>query len=66
MFTIKLLKIPTPKNIAVIILKLVSFYYRVMCPKDVHGIANSVDTDQTDLHCLPGAVCPKTYTNFYF
>ena len=35
----------------------VSFYFRVMCPKDVDGMANSVDPDQeqSDLG-LP--VCP--------
>ena len=41
-----------------------------MGPKDVDGMANSVDPDQTGssleeqsdlgLHCLPGVICPKT------
>ena len=39
-----------------------------MCPKDVEGMANSVDPDQTapqeqsdlGLHCLPRTVCLKT------
>ena len=39
-------------------------YQRVMHPKDVDGIANSVDPDQTapdlGLHCLLRPVCPKT------
>ena len=47
----------------------VSSYYTVMGSKDVDGIANRVDPDQTapleeqsdlGLHCLPRPVCPKT------
>ena len=43
----------------------VSFYYRVMGPKDADGMANSADPDleeQSDLGlpCLPRHVCPKT------
>ena len=36
--------------------------HRVMGPKDVHRMANSVDPDQSDLglHCLPRTVCLKT------
>ena len=47
--TIKIKKIRTPQNIAVIILRLgtVLFYYTVMGQKHAVGIANSVDTDQT-------------------
>ena len=44
-----------------------------MCPKDVDGMVNSVDPDQTappkeqsdvGLHCLLRPICPNTY-NFY-
>ena len=36
-------------------------FHRVMCPKDADGIANSADTDQSDLglHCLLSPVCQK-------
>ena len=38
----------TPEKVAVIILKFeLWFYHRVMHPKDVNGIANSVDPHQT-------------------
>ena len=40
-------------------------YHRVTHPKDAHGMANSVDPDQTaqsdlGLHSLLRPVCPKT------
>ena len=42
----------------------VSFYDRVMGPKDADGMANSVDPDQEQsdlgLHCLPRPFCLKT------
>ena len=45
---------------------------RLFCQKDVNGIANSVDPDQTapkeqsdlGLHCLPRPICPKTYDHY--
>ena len=52
-YTVKLLKILTPKKIAVVTLKLnKGALLRVIRPKDADGIANSVDPDQT----APGAV----------
>ena len=62
MITVKILNIRTPEKLAVTILKLEQ---RVMHHKDVEGMANSVDTDQTapyleeqsylgiHVHCLP-------------
>ena len=44
--TLKILKIRTPENIAVIILKL-WIYHRVMFPNNADRMANSVDPDQT-------------------
>ena len=40
-------------------------YHSVMSPNDADGMANSVDSDQTEqsdlgLHCLPRHICPKT------
>ena len=68
--TIKLIKIQTPKKNCYNYRKTgtVSFYYRVMGPKDAVGIANSVDLDQEqsdlDLHCLPRPICLKTWDNY--
>ena len=48
--TVKLVKIWTSEKIAVIILKLeLSFYCRVMGPKDADWLANSLDPDQAPL-----------------
>ena len=38
-----------------------------MCPKDIDGIADSVDPDQTaplGLHCLPRPICLKTWEQY--
>ena len=46
---------------------MVSFYYRLIGPKDADGMANGVDPDQQSdlgLHCLPRPVCPKTYEHY--
>ena len=50
--TIKTIDIGTPEIITV----------TTRFPKDVQGMANSVDSDQSDLclHCLLRPVCPKT------
>ena len=52
-------KLWTPKQIAVVILKL-SFYYRIMGQKHAVGIANSVDPDKTAWSSLIWVytVCP--------
>ena len=41
-------------------------YHRVMSPKDADKMANSVDPEQSDLglHCLPRAICPKTWDHY--
>ena len=78
MNTVKILKIWTTKkkkswNYPKI--GAISFYYRVIGPKDADAMANSVDPDQTaqsdlglhcleeqsdqGLHCLPRPVCPN-------
>ena len=62
-FTVKILKIQTPKKFAVIALKFEQgcFTVRLMHPKDAEVIANSVDPESDlGLHCLPRPVCPKT------
>ena len=47
-FTVKILKIRTPKKCALITLKFEQgLYHRVVRPKDADGIANSVAPDQT-------------------
>ena len=40
--------------------------YKVTSPKDEDGIANNVDPEQSDLglHCLPRAICPKTWDHY--
>ena len=60
MNTVKLLKIRTPENFAVIPLKFEKdgFNIRVMHPKDADGIANSVDPDQTAPLIWVCTVCP--------
>ena len=54
----------TPENIAVIYLKLKQKgpNLRVFHQKDLNGIANGEDPDQSDLglHCLPRPICEKT------
>ena len=39
---------------------------KVFCQNDANGIANSEDTDQSDLglHCLPRPVCPKILDHY--
>ena len=54
--TVKLQKVWSPEQIIVIILK---FDHGVMCPKDVDGMANSVDPNRTAAlgpHYLPRPV----------
>ena len=42
-----------------------SFYYRVIGPKEADRIANSVDPDQTaPLHCLPRRLCLKIQDHY--
>ena len=62
-YAVKILKIETPENIAVITLKIEHCGFAVVMCAD--QIANSVDQDQTapqsdlGLHCLLRPVCPK-------
>ena len=67
---VKAIKFRTPEKFAVITLKFEQsgFTVRVMSPKEVSGIANSVDPIglllYLGLHCLPRPVCSKIQDHY--